>query len=69
MIAGRITTDQKNKIGVFDILNIGRSVVSNPDWLGLSTETYVFVALFFFSVCFSMSRYSAILEKRLDKGR
>ncbi len=53
-------------IGVFDILNIGRSVVSNPDWLGLSTETYVFVALFFFSVCFSMSRYSAILEKRLD---
>lgn len=53
-------------IGLFDILNMGNSMVSNPDWLGLSTEAYVFISLFFFSVCFSMSRYSAVLEKRLD---
>ncbi len=53
-------------IGLFDILNMGNSMVSNPNWLGLSTEAYVFISLFFFSVCFSMSRYSAILEKRLD---
>lgn len=53
-------------IGLFDILNIGKSMVSNPDWLGLSAEAYVFVALFFFVVCFSMSRYSSLLEKRLD---
>ena len=53
-------------IGLFDILNMGNSMVSNPKWLGLSTEAYVFISLFFFSVCFSMSRYSAILEKRLD---
>ena len=53
-------------IGLFDILGIGNSMVSNPDWLGLSTEAYVFTALFFFVVCFSMSRYSIHLEKRLD---
>ena len=53
-------------IGLFDILNIGNSMVSNPKWLGLSTEAYVFISLFFFLVCFSMSRYSALLEKRLD---
>ena len=56
-------------IGLFDILNIGHSMVSNPDWLGLSTEAYVFVAVFFFVVCFSMSRYSSLLEKRLDTSR
>ena len=49
-------------IGLFDILGIANAMVSNPDWLGLSTETYVFVAVFF-AVCFS-SRYSMWLEHR-----
>ena len=53
-------------IGLFDILGIANAMVSNPDWLGLSSETYVFVALFFFAVCFSMSRYSIHLERKLD---
>ena len=53
-------------IGLFDILGIANAMVSNPDWLGLSTETYVFVAIFFFAVCFSMSRYSMWLERRLS---
>jgi general L-amino acid transport system permease protein len=56
-------------IGLFDILGIANAMVSNPDWLGLSTETYVVVALFFFSVCFSMSRYSIRLERRLDTDK
>lgn len=53
-------------IGLFDILGIGKTMVSNADWQGLGTETYAFVAIFFFVVCFSMSRYSVYLEKRLD---
>ncbi len=53
-------------IGLFDVLNIGRTMVANPDWLGLATETQVFISLFFFVVCFSMSRYSIHLERRLD---
>ncbi|MCZ6509282.1 MAG: amino acid ABC transporter permease [Alphaproteobacteria bacterium] len=53
-------------IGLFDILGIANAMVSNPDWLGLSSETYVVVALFFFIVCFSMSRYSVHLERKLD---
>ncbi|MBO6784219.1 MAG: amino acid ABC transporter permease [Alphaproteobacteria bacterium] len=56
-------------IGLFDILGIANAMVSNPDWLGLSSETYVFVALFFFVVCFSMSRYSMRLERKLDTDR
>ncbi len=53
-------------IGLFDILGIGNAMVSNPDWLGLATEAYVLIAFFFFIACFSMSRYSIHLEKRLD---
>jgi general L-amino acid transport system permease protein len=53
-------------IGLFDILGIANAMVANPDWLGLSTETYVFVSLFFFSICFAMSRYSMRLERRLS---
>ncbi len=56
-------------IGLFDILGIANAMVSNPDWLGLSSETYVVVALFFFTVCFSMSRYSIHLERKLDTTR
>jgi general L-amino acid transport system permease protein len=56
-------------IGLFDILGIANAMVSNPDWLGLSSETYVVVALFFFAVCFSMSRYSIRLERKLDTDR
>ena len=53
-------------IGLFDILGISRAMGSNPDWLGLSSETYVFVSLFFFVVCYAMSRYSMSLERKLD---
>ncbi|MEQ8247705.1 MAG: amino acid ABC transporter permease [Alphaproteobacteria bacterium] len=53
-------------IGLFDVLNIGRTMISNPDWLGLAVEMQVFISLFFFVVCFSMSRYSVYLEQRLD---
>jgi general L-amino acid transport system permease protein len=56
-------------IGLFDILNIGRSMVANPDWLGLGIETYAIIALAFFTVCFSISRYSLGLERRLDTSR
>lgn len=53
-------------IGLFDILNIGKSMVANPDWLGLGIEVYALIAFAFFVVCFSMSRYSLRLERRLD---
>ena len=52
-------------IGRLDILGIGNSSLADSKWQGLSTEVYVFVALFFFISCFSISRYSLYLEKKL----
>jgi general L-amino acid transport system permease protein len=55
-------------IGRLDILGIGNASLADTKWQGLSTEVYVFVALFFFINCFSMSRYSLWLEKKLHTG-
>ncbi|OUT47972.1 MAG: hypothetical protein CBB68_14450 [Rhodospirillaceae bacterium TMED8] len=56
-------------IGLFDILNITKSSITDAKWLGLEWEGYAFVGLLFWILCFSMSRYSQWLEKRLDTDR
>ena len=57
-------------IGLFDILGQARLLQTNPDWIGkVDHETFLIAALFFFVICFSMSRYSVNLEKRLDTTR
>ena len=42
---------------------------TNPKWLGMAMEGYVFAGLVFWIICFAMSRYSQNLEKKLDTGR
>jgi general L-amino acid transport system permease protein len=55
-------------IGLFDLLNSIKQATTDPAWIGMSTEGYVFAALVFWIFCFSMSRYSMRLERRLDTG-
>lgn len=55
-------------IGLFDFLGSAQLASSNPDWLGFAVEGYVFVAFGFWVFCFSMSRYSQHLEKKLHTG-
>ncbi|NQY82878.1 MAG: amino acid ABC transporter permease [Alphaproteobacteria bacterium] len=55
-------------IGLLDPIGIGRAALSDIKWAGLSTEVYLFVALFFFVCCFAMSRYSMYLERKLHTG-
>ena len=55
-------------IGLFDILGQARVLQTNPNWMGkVDHETFLLAAVFFFIICFSMSRYSINLEKRLDR--
>ena len=54
-------------IGLFDILGQARLLQTNPDWIGeVDHETFLLAAVFFFVICFAMSRYSINLEKKLD---
>jgi general L-amino acid transport system permease protein len=55
-------------IGLLDPLGIGRASLADTKWTGLTTEIYVFVAIFFFLSCFSMARYSLYLENKLHTG-
>ncbi len=55
-------------IGLLDPLGIGRSSLADAKWQGLSSEVYIFVAIFFFISCFGMSRYALYLERKLDTG-
>jgi len=55
-------------IGLFDFLGMVQLAGTNPDWLGFAIEGYVFTAFGFWIFCFSMSRYSQHLEKKLHTG-
>ncbi|MCU1716730.1 amino acid ABC transporter permease [Pseudomonas sp. 5P_3.1_Bac2] len=55
-------------IGLFDLLNSIKQASTDPAWLGMATEGYVFAALIFWLFCFAMSRYSQHLERKLDTG-
>ncbi len=55
-------------IGMLDPLGIGKAALADAEWAGLAREVYLFIAIFFFICCFSMSRYSLYLEKKLNTG-
>jgi general L-amino acid transport system permease protein len=54
-------------IALFDLLRTSQTVLFNPEWLGFSRETYIFVAILYFLGCFSMANYSRKLEKELSR--
>jgi general L-amino acid transport system permease protein len=54
-------------VGVFDMLSAGRSAATDPDWPAPYTEAYIFVAVIYFAICFSISLYSGWLERRIHQ--
>ena len=55
-------------IGLLDPLGLSTAIRADSDWNGIIWELYGFIALLFFVVCFSMSRYSMYLERKLQTG-
>jgi len=55
-------------IGLLDILALVQSAIEDPAWRAVETEGYVFAAACFWVFCFSMSRYSQKLERKLHRG-
>ncbi len=52
-------------IGLLDPLGLSNAIRADSDWNGIVWEIYGFIALLFFVFCFSMSRYSMYLERKL----
>ncbi|MBK8175398.1 MAG: amino acid ABC transporter permease [Rhodospirillales bacterium] len=55
-------------IGLFDLLTTAKTAVAEPQWRPFFVESYVFVAMIYWSFCFFMSRYSQFLERLMDTG-
>lgn len=51
-------------IGLFDVLGILSLALRDMQWIGLSTEAYVVVAIVYFVCCRSISLYGQRLERR-----
>ena len=56
-------------IGLLDLLGIARSIIANPDWLGLQAEVYLFAAFIYFTFSYSMSHISRRIELALGIER
>ncbi|MEP2533575.1 amino acid ABC transporter permease [Shimia sp.] len=55
-------------IGLLDPLGLSTAIRADANWNGVVWELYGFIALLFFVFCFSMSRYSMYLERKLQTG-
>jgi len=56
-------------VALLELLGVGRSVLAQPEFLGLQTEVYVFVAVIFFIFSYAMSFASYRLEAALGVGK
>lgn len=55
-------------IGLFDLLSSSRAALADPAWPAPYAETFLFIALIYFVICFSISHYSLWLERRAAAG-
>ena len=56
-------------VGLLELAGMIGLAKTNPKWLGMAIEGYVFAGLVFWVICYAMSRYSQRLEKKLSAGR
>ena len=56
-------------VGLMELAGMIGLAKTNPEWLGMAMEGYVFAGLVFWVICYAMSRYSQNLEKKLSTER
>jgi len=53
-------------VGLLDFLGMIKASAQDPEWLGHDVEAYVFCALIYWIICFSISRYGRSIEKNSE---
>jgi general L-amino acid transport system permease protein len=56
-------------VGLFDLVGIAKTVLAQPEFLGLQREVYVFISLIYWVLSYGMSYLSQQLEIRLGDGK
>jgi len=54
-------------VGLLDFLGMAKAATQDSNWLGYDAEAYIFCALVYWVICFSMSRYGRSIEARGPK--
>ncbi|EAQ65026.1 ABC-type amino acid transport system, permease component [Marinomonas sp. MED121] len=55
-------------IGLLDFLSVGMATMNSDEWGKYGIEVYIFVAMIYFVILFTISRFSLTLEKQLETG-
>jgi general L-amino acid transport system permease protein len=55
-------------VGLLDLLGIAKTVLAQPDFLGLQREVYAFISMLYWVLSYGMSYVSQRLEERLGVG-
>ena len=55
-------------VGLVDLLQIAFATTSNPKWFGRLEEAYVFIAFWYWVLCFGLSSYSQYLERKMPSA-
>lgn len=56
-------------VGLFDLVGIGKTVLAQPEFLGLQREVYAFISLLYWVLSYGMSYLSQRLEQSLGVGK
>ena len=56
-------------VGLLDLVGIGKTVLAQPEFLGLQREVYVFISLLYWVLSYGMSYLSQRLEVSLGVGK
>lgn len=51
-------------VGLFDLISSGKAALADPAWSSPSVETYLFITLIYFMLCFGFSRFADRMERR-----
>ena len=54
-------------VGLLELLGLSRAVLANPQFVGRNAETYLFIAVLYWGVCYAMSLAGRRLERELSR--
>jgi len=55
-------------VGLFDLISSGKAALADPEWNSPSAETYIFIAVIYFSLCFTFGRFADRIERRQKRA-
>ncbi len=56
-------------VGLFDLLGIAKTILAQPEFLGLQREVYAFISIFYWVISYGMSYISQKVEEAAGLGK